>query len=141
VTFENLFDDGGDLFPLENAAIGRTGQKPQPRDQDGTVLDEAALLASQNEAADETVEETSPAGRRCEPHRGRRADESIEIDVVSFALQLRLDLKQAPDPFGKRKTPDHESVSPEHGLDGEQATLLRGWHVNFLNDNRSVPSS
>src|SRR4051794_21558639 len=95
--FENLFYDLWNAFILENAAVCRSRQKPEPRHDLSAITGELARVRDLNEPADKTVEIACPVLSELEANRDVLPEDLVEVDLPFFAPQLSFNGEEAAD--------------------------------------------
>src|SRR5690606_30190048 len=90
VLAEHRLDDVGHGLLLEDAAIRRPRQKPQPRPELGPVRGVAAVPADLTEMGHVTVQVTRVAVRQIELDAARVAQDVVEREVLLQAQQVEL---------------------------------------------------
>ena len=134
VALENLFDNVRGGFGLENAAIGRAGEEPEPRDNRGAILGVAALVAGLDHPADEAVEIPFHLLADVQPDGDVVADDLVENNVCILAAEFRLDLEEASQLFLDRDRAHREHVSPKGVLmASKRLSCFSGMAVTLAN--------
>src|SRR5229473_6371622 len=84
VILKHFLDDLGDSFLLENLTVGGAGEKPEPRNDFGTVIAEAIVAAHAGKAADVTIPVTLVFAGMVDLERHLFTDNVFERDGMVF---------------------------------------------------------
>ena len=91
---EDLLDDVGDRLVLEDPAVHRPREEPQPRPQGGAIVRAVAVIAHVAELADVSVEEARTVVGQSHPHGELLAEHVLELELVVIAEQVDVVLEQ-----------------------------------------------
>ncbi len=129
VVGEHLLDDVRHRHLLEDAAVSRARQEPQPGMHGGLVRVIAAVQLALREARDEAVEVARAVVGQRQLDRDVLAEDRIPVDLAVRAQQIQVVLAQAAqflaavhaveqqDALAKRRGDVHDAVhQPRHGV-------------------------
>ena len=125
--FENLLDDVGNLLVLENPAIGRARQEPQPRHHLRAVGREPPVLRALREPADETVPVTLGAVRIENAQRDVLSDHVLELDRIVLRQQIEIEMEELRNRFRAGEAAQQQDVLAERRRDRDAAICLCVW--------------
>ena len=116
---EDLFDDVGHRLALEDAAVRRARQEPQPGHEGRAVAAASAVGRGLHEAADVAVEVARRfAVEQVQADRRVAADHGVEVQVGVFAGEVHVDLEQPAELLGDRGADDQHLVLAQRRVDG-----------------------
>src|SRR5262249_39094572 len=123
VLAEELLQDVGHRFLLEDAAVGGAGEEPEPGDDVRAVVRVIAHRPGLREAADEAVEKPGAASR-IDGDGDVLPDDGVEVETLVATEHLRLEVEEGRDPLGPAERRDEQRVGAEGRLDLEPAVRL-----------------
>ncbi len=126
---EHLAENVGDLHLLEDAAVRRARQKPQPRPDDRKVAIVTAQLAAAAEAGDIAVEVTDAVVGPQQLHRDDLAQNAVEIDVL-LAQEVDLVLADAAQLLARVHAVEQQVLAKRRGdLHDSRHERLHAWRA------------
>src|SRR5450830_1379483 len=110
---EHLLDDLRDAQVLENPAVRRAAQQPQPRAQRHLVAGELALVDALAALRDDAVEMPLATVRQLHADAHRLAQQLVEVDVGVQGGQLQVVSEQPAQLFAAAHLIEQQHVRPE----------------------------
>ena len=120
VVREDLLDDVGDRLFLENLAIGRARQKPEPRAHGHPIFIVAAERFALGKAGDVAVEVAVATLHELELHRDGLAEQLARLDITLGRQRRQLELGGSPELLAPAQRAK-EQVLPQRGSELDHA--------------------
>src|SRR5206468_1407824 len=117
---EDLLDDVGDRLFLENLAIGRARQKPEPRAHGHPIFVVAAERFALGKAGDVAVEVAVATLHELELHRDGLAEQLARLDITLGRQRRQLELGGSPELLAPAQRAE-EQVLPQLGSELDHA--------------------
>src|SRR6202021_2579691 len=134
---KDLRDDVRDGHVLKNAAIGPSGEKPEPGDDFSVVVRESFVHSGLCEEADVAVEIAFAAIGKSKGNADLLSDDFRKINGGIFGNQLGGDPEKAGNAFVSGKAHEEKYVFPQRRFDGDDSIFLRIWHIPRVPSLRS----
>src|SRR5262249_620741 len=110
---KDLLNDVGNCFVLEDPAIGRARQEPQPRHHLSAIRGEPPVLCPLRQSADEAIPVTLSAFRVEDAQRDILSDKVLKVDGIVLREQIEIEMKQLGNRFGSGEAAQQQTVLTE----------------------------
>jgi hypothetical protein len=124
VLVEDLLDDLDRRKVLEDSAVARQRQEPEPRHHVGAIGRQAIRAAKLHEPAHAAVNHPRPAIRELNVDRDRLTDERVRRNVVRLRHHLEREVERRRDGFLAGEALEEQLVGTERRCHRERPTGL-----------------
>ena len=123
-------EDFLDRLVLEDTAICRPAQEPEPWPHRRLVFVMPLVVTELGEFADQPVEQAlALPGGQFDRHHDGLAKDLIGVEVALLAEQVQFEVEGLAQPVGTRKLREQQDVLAKRGRQLDLAIIMGSWHV------------